>query len=88
MILWLYLNKPADYANNLNSIQSRLDLLDSKRDFRIISQDLWADEELNMTDLKPLSLPVIGGVIAYHTSEFGGGRCFTIGELKNHSYYL
>ena len=87
LILWFYLNKPADYTSNFNSIQSRLDLIDSKRDYRIISRDLWADEELNSnkTDLKPLLLPVTGGVIAHHTDEL---RCFTIGELKNKNCYL
>ena len=86
LFLWLYFTKPADCTIGINSIQSRLNLLESelKLDNNIIPRVLWADDELkpNTTDLKPLSLPVIG-VIAHHTGVIEN-RCFTIGELHNH----
>jgi len=79
------MTKPADCTIGINNIQSRLNLLESelKLDNRIIPRVLWADDELkpNTTDLKPLSLPVIG-VIAHHTGDIEH-RCFTIGELHN-----
>ena len=85
-LLCFYFTKPADCTIGINSIQSRLNLLESelKLDNNIIPRVLWADDELkpNTTDLKPLSLPVIG-VIAHHTGVIEN-RCFTIGELHNH----
>ena len=50
-----------------------------KRDYRIISRDEWADENLkaNISDYEPLPLP-LSGVIAHHTSV-AENRCFTIG---------
>ena len=88
LILWFYFTKPADCTTGINSIQSRLNLLESelKLDKNIIPRVLWADDELkpNTTDLKPLSLPVIG-VIAHHTGVIEN-RCFTIGELQNNNY--
>ena len=88
LFLWLYFTKPADCTIVINSIQSRFNLLESelKLDNNIIPRVLWADDELkpNTTDLKPLSLPVIG-VIAHHTGNIEN-RCFTIGEFHNHNY--
>ena len=86
-LLCFYMTKPADCTIGINSIQSRLNLLESElRLDDIIPRVLWADDELkpNTTDLKPLSLPVIG-VIAHHTGDIEN-RCFTIGKLYNHNY--
>ena len=85
-ILLSYFNKPAEFTSGIHSIQSHLEILESKwkNDKRIISRDQWADKnlEVNTTDLKPLSLPVIG-VIAHHTSV-DEDKCFTIGERQHH----
>ena len=87
-LLCFYMTKPADCTIGINSIQSRLNLLEFelKLDNHIIPRVLWADDELkpNTTDLKPLSLPVIG-VVAHHTGVIEN-RCFTIGKLYNHNY--
>ena len=87
-LLCFYMTKPADCTIGINSIQSRLNLLEFelKLDNHIIPRVLWADDELkpNTTDLKPLSLPVIG-VVAHHTGVIEN-RCFTIGKLHDHNY--
>ena len=55
----------------------------TKKTFRIIPRDQWANEELkpNITDLIQLEKPVQAGVIAHHSGKIEN-RCFTIGIVR------
>ena len=75
------LSKLNELKNNSFSIYNFLQL-NNKQDYRIISRDQWADENLkpNTSDYEQLPLP-LSGVIAHHTSV-SENRCFTVGKLS------
>ena len=57
----------------------------SKKSFRVIPRDQWANIGLepNVTDLEQLETPLQAGVVAHHSGNIAN-RCFTIRMYRNY----